>query len=198
MYDLAHWQSEFKCFGPGFARITRAPSPPAGQSSTFQYALLPVALSPRQPASDPLWPFRMPSDFYIGNPVFSTWGVYLEYLSKPDRIIDDWNPAPRCARDVSVLDTLMVATGAPLPMPGADPAVDRVVNPVMTRYRGRDCGSVVFSGFDCWTWSRAHCAGLVDAVLQGVWQLQRDPTAGEAVAARPARATKTGSRPAND
>ena len=198
MYDLAHWRSEFKCVGPGFARITRAPFPPAGQPGSPLYGLLPAALVPKQPATDPIWPFRMPVDLYYGNPAYSATGFYLEYLSKPDRILDDWNPAPWCARDVSVLDTLMVATGTPLPAPGANPAVDRIVNPVMTHYRGRDCGSVVFSGFDCWTWSRAHCAGLVDAVLQGLWQLQRDPTAGEAVTARPARATKTGSRPVND
>ncbi len=195
MYDLAHWQSEFKCFGPSFFRVNRAPFLQSGSL----VGLLPVTLYPKQPASDPIWPFRTPGDFYVGNPLYSVRGLYLEYLSKPNRILDDWNPAPWCARDVSVLDTLMVATGDYLPPPGAHPEKDRIVNPVMTLYRGRDCGSVVFSGFDCWNWSRQHCVGLVDAVLQGAWQLQRDPGAGSAAAARPAPATNLPvSRPTGD
>lgn len=198
MYDLVHWQSEFRCVGPNPAKVTRAPFPPGGGPGTPLFSLLPTALNPKHPATDPLWPFRTPADYYYGSLLYGSGGIRLEYLGRPNRILDDRNPAPRCARDVSVLDTLMVATGPLLPAPGANPAVDRVVNPVMTRYRGRDCGSVVFSGIDCWTWSQAHCAGLVDAVLQGLWQLRRDPGAGGAGAAQPPAAVSSGSRPAHD
>ena len=85
-----------------------------------------------------------------------------------------------------------------LPAPGANPAVDRIVNPVMTHYRGRECGPVVFSGFDCWTWSRADCASLVDAVLQGIWQLQRDPGTGATVKRRPGPVTTPATPPGSD
>ena len=198
MYDLTHWQSEFKCIGPCLARVARAPFPPAGRPGTPLYGLLPAALNPKQPATDPIWPYRMAADFFYGNPAYSVLGSSIEYLSKPNHIIDDWNPAPWCARDVSVLDTLMVATGVLLPAPGANPAVDRIVNPVMTHYRGRECGPVVFSGFDCWTWSRADCASLVDAVLQGIWQLQRDPGTGATVKRRPGPVTTPATPPGSD
>ncbi len=59
----------------------------------------------------------------------------------------------------------------------------------MTHYHGAECGSVVFTGFDLWTWARADCRQLVDAVLQGAWGLQRSAepatrTRGAAIARR--------------
>ena len=184
MYDLGHWRSEFKVLGPVFSRIARAPFPPGGRDAMPSYTAVPATLRAKQPATDPIWPNRPRTEYFVGNPLYSIYGFSVEYLSKPNVVIDDWNPAPWCARDVSALDTLMVATGAPLPSQGANPAVDRIVNPVMTYYHGRDCGPVVFSGFDCWTWSRADCVGLVDAVLQGIWGLSRDPGAGGAAVTR--------------
>jgi hypothetical protein len=47
----------------------------------------------------------------------------------------------------------------------------------MTLYRGSECGEVIMTGVDIWSWSRSSCMGLVDGVLQGVWGLQRDPGA---------------------
>jgi hypothetical protein len=43
----------------------------------------------------------------------------------------------------------------------------------MTCYHGRENGSLIFSGFDLWTFRRAQSAQLVDAVLQGMWHLHR-------------------------
>ena len=169
MYDLAHWRSEFRSYAPYPAAVTRAPFAGTGRCQADGYALLPALLRPKSAATDPIPPLRSASDFYD-----RTRDVSLEFLSLPDTIIEDRCPSPRHRTAIQVLDTLMVASGAFLPQTGSNPAVDRIVNPVMTHYHGRDCGPVVFSGFDCWSWSRADCARLVDAVLQGIWHLPRD------------------------
>ena len=195
MYDLTHWQSEFRVYGPFTPAVARAPFTSAGLGGANVYTLLPARLRSKSPATDPLWPYRTVSDFYVGNPIYSPKGIYLEYLSLPDTILEAKNPSPRHQNEIQALDTLMVATAPQLPVPGSNPAVDRIVNPVMTYYYGGDCGPVVFSGFDCWAWSRADLAQLVDAVLQGVWGLTREagavtpgaraPVAAKAAVVRP-------------
>ncbi|MBI5710492.1 MAG: hypothetical protein HZC42_09345 [Candidatus Eisenbacteria bacterium] len=167
MYDLTHWRSAFavKLGIPG-VRIERSPFPIGGWDGAPSYALLPAWLRPRSPATDPLPPLRG-SSFY-------TQSVDLEYLSLPNEILEAKNPSPRHQHDIQALDTLCVASGALLPEPGPDPAVDRFVNPCMTYYHGVDNGPVVFSGFGIWSFARPDCERLVDAVLQGIWGLSRE------------------------
>jgi hypothetical protein len=182
MYDLAHWRSEFRVQQVEFPAITSAPFPIGGSPRAPDYALLPSQLAFRAPATDPIWPFRSHYDYYPLPAVCS-----IEYLSQPNHILEDKNPSPRHQDEVQALDTLMVVTGPGLPDPGPNPAVDRIVNPVMTYYYGLDCGPVVFSGFDLWSWSRADCVRLVDAVLHGIWGLSRQSDAGGPRAALKAR-----------
>ncbi len=176
MYDMAHWQSEFR---PGpfqkHGQVTKAPFPVGGWHGAPAYSLLPTTLRLRSPATDPMWPNRGNGPEYYYPPPF--WSLTIEYLSKPNAILDDRNPSPQRTDVVQALDTLMVATSAMLPPQGSNPAVDRIVNPVMTYYHGPDCGPVVFSGFDIWTWTRADCVRLVDAVLTGLWGLPRSADA---------------------
>ncbi len=179
MYDFAHWKSEFKqSREPIQAQVSRALFPVGGGQADAAWSLLPSRMSVKSPTSDPLPPYRTPANFYT-----ATSSAYLEYLSKPNSVLEDKNPSAQHAGEVHVLDTLMVATGPGLPEPGPAPAVDRMVNPVMTYYHGAECGSVVFSGFDIWSWSRPDCVRLVDAVLGGVWGLSRNANAA-GVAAR--------------
>lgn len=193
MYDLSHWRSEFRAYRPSPVTVTRAPFAGTGRCQADGHALLPALLRPKSPATDPIPPLRIMSDFYT-----RPRNVSLEGLSLPDTIIEDRCPSPRHRTAIQVFDTLMVATGGLLPPPGPDPTVDRIVNPVMTHYHGSDCGPVVFSGFDVWSWSRADCARLVDAVLQGIWHLPKDAGAGTTVKRRPGPVTTPITRPGND
>ena len=168
MYDLAHWRSEFRFAGPLPLQVTRAPFPIADGPRAPNYAFLPARLASKAEAGDRLPPFRTTQDFYSATEM-----RYVEYLSRPDVIAGESHGVSDRAHAFPGFDTLMVATGGPLPTPGPDPATDRIVNPVMTRYRGLENGEVVFSGFDGWSWSRADCARLVDAVLTGMWGLTR-------------------------
>ena len=176
MYDLAHWRSEFRVTTLSQVNITRSPFPIASGGGAPNYGLLPAAMGCRDAGSEPLWPNRIPSDFY-GCPALTSRRMYgIEYLSQPNLVLEAKNPSPRHQEDIQALDTLMVATDYPLPSPGANPAVDRIVNPVMTCYHGRDCGPVVFSGFSLWDFRRTDGAQLVDGVLQGIWGLRRTAT----------------------
>jgi hypothetical protein len=56
----------------------------------------------------------------------------------------------------------------------------------MTYYHGRDCGPVVFSGFDIWHWRKQDCVQLVDTVLHDLWGLSRTAQVSVASSARPA------------
>jgi hypothetical protein len=177
MYDLVHWQSEFRSAQATGVTVSRPPFPIGGWRGAPGYASLPDGLRFKSAATDPPWPFR-------GSMIDIYRRAELEYLSLPDTIVEDAQPSPHHQVLVPVLDTLMVATGSPLPLPGSQPAVSRQVNPVMTYYHGPDCGPVVFSGFNIWTWTRADCVQLVDAVLQGIWGLTRTADAGGVVSSR--------------
>jgi len=178
MYDLAHWRSEFRPLsGLAKIRISVAPFPIGGWPGAPSYGLLPAKMRDKG-ALDPQWPLREPFEWY-GNPWYPVGTAYgIEFLSKPNSILEDKNPSPRHEGEIQSLDTLMVAIApAILPAQGPNPAVDRIVNPVMTYYHGRDCGPVVFSGFDIWTWTGPDCVRLVDAVLTGIWGLPRSTDA---------------------
>lgn len=159
--------------------VSRSPFSIGGWRGAPQYASLPDGLHFKSAATDPPWPFR-------GSVIDIYRRADLEYLSAPNTIVEDVQPSPHHQVLVPVLDTLMVATGSPLPLPDSQPAVSRQVNPVMTYYHGPDCGPVVFSGFNLWTWTRADCVQLVDAVLQGIWGLTRTADAGGVVSSRTA------------
>ena len=101
MFDLAHWRSEFRVFGAGL-RALRAlrPAGPDGRlpaaagywkggkftNPEVNYTLLPTTLQPRDPATDPIWPFRSLGDFYVGNQAYSANGVNLEFISLENHI----------------------------------------------------------------------------------------------------------------
>jgi len=171
MYDLAHWRSQFSVAPANPCIVQRSPFPVADPAGSSGFTLLPATLANKQPALDPLPPYRSAGAFYT-----NTMSVVLEYLSLPDTVIERVISGPKLSLRVQKLDTLMVASNSLLPPQGPNPAVDRIVNPVMTHYHGADCGPVVFTGFDIWSWTHRDCAALVDAVLQGYWHLTRNPT----------------------
>ena len=191
MYDLAHWRTEFRVLGPVFVRFARydQPDPTVGyplpalcwKGGTFRdpaYTLLPTALLPRDPATDPLWPYRTPTDFYIGNRTYSTRGVNLEFISD-ENYIREQVPAPSPANpdstvEVSTLDSLYLAYGAAYPAQMNQSSNGEGVNPMMTCYHGRDNAPLVFSGISIWDFRRQHCAALVDFVLGRLWNLPKN------------------------
>jgi hypothetical protein len=189
MYDLTHWRSQFTLAPANPCVVRRSPFPVTDPAGTSGFALLPALLGNKQAATDPLPPFRS-GTFYT-----NTINVPFEYLSLPDPVIERVFTGPKQSLWVQTLDTLMVATGSVLPAQGANPAVDRIVNPVMTHYHGADCGPVVFTGFDIWSWTRGDCVKMVDAVLQGYWHLTRQTGATRTVArnAAPPRGRSRGS-----
>ncbi len=203
MYDLTHWRSEFRVL-PGVqfrvARIdqanpiTRYPQPPLDWKGEPlrdpRFAGLPIQLRGKDPSSDPIWPSRVTSSFFVGNPVYSPYGVDLEFLDKPNVVFDveRKNPSPVHSWEVQTLDTLYLAYGATAGM--LRPEEGEGVNACMTYYHGRDCGPVLFTGFDIWHWRRADCVQLVDVVLRDVWGMSR------MAQARPVVASRAVSRPA--
>jgi hypothetical protein len=177
MYDFAHWRSEFRV-GTSPAQLRQAPFP-IGRPGGPNYSMLPDAIGPKSPTTDPLPPLRNnPSDFYRSV-------LPLEFLTQPNAILEDRDHSPRHEHPVSKEDTLFVATGPGLPPQGPDPAHDRIVTPVMTLYDGDENGQFIFSGFDLWSPSRADAAELVDAVLQGIWHLHKPAAAGGTAAIEP-------------
>ena len=183
MYDFTHWREGVQMLpavnarrfgsatstggtlpGQGTNRPGRhwPPSPlPPTPPSPPNYALLPVNLDPKNPATDPPPPLRLPdSFFYRGN-------YSAEYIHRPTFIREDYNDDPDIVQEFSTLDTLYLARGG----------TALINSPVMTYYHGRDNQPLVFSGFNFWYWRRAQCIELVDWVLQSVWKLSRDPGA---------------------
>jgi hypothetical protein len=168
MYDVPHWISEFRSAQTvGETVIQRGGDVSAASnlSPGFDVSRLPAALEYRQPDTDPLPPLRSAGQFYVMN-------NSLEWISQPN--------AYRGITKQVALDTLMQATlyGG---LPGTFPCMTAVSGPVN--------GTLVFSGFDLWSWRRAQCAQVIDAVLNGYWGLQRS-----APVARPA--TEASMRPA--
>jgi len=120
-----------------------------------KYASFPESVIPKQvgsPEDDPP-PLRLPDPFWYRKQTF------VEYISRSTMILES---------GASVLDTVYKAT-----VSSSNP----VPFPMMTVYRGSECGQVVMTGVDIWGWSRSSCVGLVDGVLQGIWGLHRDPGA---------------------
>jgi hypothetical protein len=197
MYDLAHWRSEFKVL-PNFnaLKVTRIDQrdpmsgvpPPEGDWSGEplrdpRFTTLPTRLMFKVASSDPVWPNRTSGSFYVGSGYS---GVDLEFLSQENHIIEveAKNPSPVHREEFQTLDTLYLAYGMHPAM--LQTRLGEGVNACMTYYHGRDCGPVLFTGFDIWHWTRADCVQLVDAVLHGLWGLSRTAQASAASPVRPA------------
>jgi hypothetical protein len=203
MYDLAHWRSEFRVFGPVFVRFSRydqqdptvgsPPPAPAWPGGTFtnpevDYTALPTTLQFRSPATDPLWPYRTSSEFYVGNRTYSPIGVNLEFLCGENRILEQL-PAPTETNpdltvERSMLDSLYLVYGGAYPKQMNQSSAGEGVNAAMTYYHGRDNAPLVFSGMAIWDFRRTDCLALVDFVLGRLWDLPKSTlyTAPSAVA----------------
>ncbi len=77
-------------------------------------------------------------------------------------MLEDINPDPLVTDSVSVLDTLYVASGGTV---GG--------NPCGFYYRGTQNPTIIYLGFDMWTWGRASIIATFDHILQNVWGLPR-------------------------
>ena len=160
MYEAPHWRSEIRVTFAN-ASITRFRGRFEG---TPEYAALPSLIQQKTPATDPLPPTRTrPSDFYQSF-------VDVEFLQRPNEILEEGASGPRPAALGSALDTLYQVTGTGLPTPDVNPH-----NVIMTHYHGSDCGPVVFTGFSLWSFQHDQCAQLVDFVLQTLWGMSREP-----------------------
>ena len=188
MFDLAHWRSEFRAFGPVFVSFRRYDQPdPVVSSASWKggkftnpevdYTTLPTTLEPRDPATDPLWPFRTNQDFYIGNPSYSGNGLYVEFLARENYILEQipvpshTNPDSTVER--STLDSLYLVYGSSYDRQMLQSNTGQGVNTVMSYYHGLENAPLVFSGTDIWTFRRQDCVALVDFVLGRLWGLSK-------------------------
>jgi hypothetical protein len=166
MFDAPHWRSEFRTPSIPFPFIEKPPFPIAEYHPAPRYELFPETLQPRSSATDPVPPLRNAGTFY---PIT----LALEHLTQPNEILEDQVPSEPVTRLESKLDTIYVGRGPALPPSDPNAAITRHVTPLMTYYHGNESGSVMFSGFDVWSFRRAQCVMLVDGVLQGVWRLTK-------------------------
>lgn len=153
MYDFTHWRSEL-ISTVGLANVVRSDRAVGGWPGAPDYSQLPVALSNKSSATDPIPPGRNAGNFYVNVHAF-------EYIS--DVSID-----PEAA-----LDTLYKLTGSNIKITGLPGEAGQ--SPCMTYYHGADNGSVVFSGFDLWGFRRSQLQSITDFVLQNVWHLTPGP-----------------------
>jgi hypothetical protein len=156
LFHTAHWRGEARTRTA--ARAARN-APLALRPGAPDISALPATLSERTPATDPLPPLRQNATYYATS-------YAAEVLTRPEPIVEevgrDGADRPVMA---SVLDTLYYALGG-----------DALSSePVMTYYRGSECGPTVFSGFPLWYFTRSQQIQLVDFVLQRLWGLPRRP-----------------------
>lgn len=173
MYDAAHWRSQIATYKT--RQATRYAGLQGDWPGAPDYSRLPQQLRERTPTTDPLTPLRGYSQYYVTS-------YELEYLSMPNKVIEDVDPDPERYQFESVLDTLYLTAGSPAP----------VGRPNMTLYHGHENPTFVFSGFPLWYFTRQNVLDLADFVLQDVWGLRRDPVSRDLVpvpAVIPLRAT---------
>jgi hypothetical protein len=205
-FDICHWRSEWRFYGPINAQIARLDQPdpnpqlPTGgrnwpgepfQNPNVDYSSLPLRMLPKDPITDPIWPWRTPVDFYVNNTRYSTSGIDIEYITLENRITET-RPVPGhpvATYEVSTLDTLYNAYGPKYPARMLQPGEG--VNAVMTYYHGGDNAPVLFTGFDIWHYRRQDCLGLVNFVLGQLWGLPRT-TLFAARASAPAATNRSG------
>jgi len=167
LYDVFKWQSEVKITSGPLQTVARyfgrheAP----GATTPLEYRNLPPTMRPKTPALDPFPPGRTfnSGSFYLTN-------FDIEYLSLENYIYEDIDPDPIVTNEQSTLDTLYYARGQSL----VQPEFNRY-NVCMTRYVGSSYPPLIFTGFSIWTFTRADCKAMVDAVLKDMWGLPYVP-----------------------
>ena len=173
MYDQSHWRSTLATVRAAvqFSRSPRADAIAADPWHHFSayagdtlrapdYVKLPAIFQNRIAGTDPIPPTRTPAQSGLFYP--ST--LACEYLMQPNAVLEDVDPSPSVSNEISVLDTLVQASGGLLLLSPA---------PVMTYYHGGSAQQFVFSGFAPWDLVRSDCITLVDFVLQDIWGLAR-------------------------
>ena len=98
-----------------------------------------------------------------------------EYIDDNNSIIEDVDPDPAHEHQIAVLDTLYMAKGGVILVPPKSDGDGIPTAPTMTYYHGSTAHQFVFSGFSIWSYARQDCMGLVDFVLQDLWNLPRAP-----------------------
>lgn len=188
LYDLAHWQSEFRSQGFVTPTVVKSPSAVGGYPGAPSYSRIPTSLHLKDLVADPPPPARVnnTASFYL---TFYD----IEYLSQPNFILEDVDPDPAVVNEQSVLDTvlsIMVPPGQTFggvtntnPLGGRDLEL-----PVMTYYHGQNNGTFLNTGLDLWKFSRADVVAVVDFVLQDVWHLTRSSVARNVVQPSASRA----------
>jgi hypothetical protein len=194
MYDAAHWQSGFSN-GNFHIAVERSPRADAiaaapwthpdrwtgGEVRAPDYRRLPPEIRPRDPATDPLPPTRLPRQSGSYYPSVFT----CEYLMVPNVITEDVDPSDTHVEIASTLDTLYEASSILL---------IRSPAPIMTWYHGADVNRFVFTGLAPWLFHRDDFIGLSDFVLQDIWGLHREAVDRSAVRGGAARAIARPSR----
>jgi hypothetical protein len=156
MYTTAGWRSEIHVGSVQPQQVARYLGRLEQTGSV--YDALPAKLAFKTPASDPLsiWaPGRKANDFYVT-------GADVEYLQKPDDVLDDDVPP------ASLLDTLYHADAPTMPNDATNP-----YNVVMSVYHPTAGHTVVFTGFAPWVFQRSQFVAMTDVVLGGLWGLSR-------------------------
>lgn len=166
MYDVAKWQSEVRSLGGVTVQFQKSTRAVGGWTGAPDYNLLPTVLSAKTPSTDPIYPFRTFSTFYLNKFTF-------EFMDVPNYIQEDSDPDPARVVPVSTLDTLFVATGSSVFLQPEPKFGVRIANPTMTYYHGALEPPMVFTGFDIWHYRRAQIIQLVDFVMQQIWGLPR-------------------------
>ncbi|HXS83709.1 MAG TPA: hypothetical protein VN896_13420, partial [Methylomirabilota bacterium] len=131
--------------------------------SSPNYSKLPPAMRTKLEAGDPVPPTRTSGSLFYQ----TSWPC--EYIADINAIIEDVDPNPLVAREISVLDTLYEARGSVI----TGVIGDHRVGATMTYYHGNGAHQFVFSGFSPWSYARQDCISLVDFVLQDLWGLPR-------------------------
>ena len=186
LYDMGHIRSAIGV-ARGALEFSRSPAAiggwaghgPDGALAAPDYARAPLAMRPRDAATDPPPPTRLASQAGSYYPSSYAAGFVLE----PNSITEDFDPDPAVERIESALDSIYDVRGATLPIPTA---------PVMLYYHGRDNAPFVYTGFEPWDFTRADCQGLFDFVLGDIWKLPKSASVGGASRA----AGLSGPRPA--
>jgi hypothetical protein len=134
---------------------------PGTNISSPDYSKLPQQMRPKAGVDD-----MPPTRLATQTGLFYQTSFPCEYILDINAIIEDVDPDPLVSREIAVLDTLYMAYGGVL-LTAPNPA------PTMTYYHGSTAHQFVFTGFSIWSYARQDCMGLVDFVLQDLWNLPR-------------------------
>ena len=153
------------------------------------YSLLPVRLGRKNAADDPVPPNRGKASFFNAVLVFN-----LEFMTDANpglltnAILEDTDPDPDVENNVSMLDTLLIASLniSGIPIENEDLSLggrNYRSFPVMTYYHGQFGPPFVLSGHDIWTFTRKDLVKLVDFVFQQIWGMPKEPIVAPAIQA---------------